>query len=98
MQQLNKTEKLMMISCSIDELASLIAERLKAEQTQSPIKILEQPEQFLDRRETADMLKITLPTLNKYTKRNLITGHKIGSRVLYKKSEVEQSLIKRNFQ
>ncbi len=47
---------------------------------------------YLTRQETASLLRISLPTLNDFTKRGLITGHRIGSRVLYSRDLIESSL------
>lgn len=51
-------------------------------------------ETLLTRKETADKLKISLVTLNDWTKRGLIQSYLIGGRVLYKESEIENSLHK----
>ncbi len=47
---------------------------------------------YLTRQETASLLRISLPTLSDFTKRGLITGQRIGSRVLYSRDQVESSL------
>ena len=47
---------------------------------------------FLSRKEVAEQLKISLVTLNEYSKLGWLKSYKIGKRVLYKKDEVEQSL------
>jgi hypothetical protein len=52
------------------------------------------PEKLLTRKETADKLKISLVTLNDWSKRGLIQSYLIGGRVLYKDSEIEASLYK----
>jgi hypothetical protein len=51
-------------------------------------------EKLLTRKETADKLKISLVTLNDWTKRGMIQSYLIGGRVLYKDSEIEGSLHK----
>ena len=51
----------------------------------------ENPE-YITRLETAKILRITLPTLNDYTKRGIIIGYRIGSRVRYKRNEVEAAV------
>lgn len=51
-------------------------------------------EKLLTRKETADKLKISLVTLNDWTKRGMIQSYVIGGRVLYKDSEIEASLYK----
>jgi hypothetical protein len=53
-----------------------------------------QSEKLLTRKETADKLKISLVTLNDWTKRGMIQSYIIGGRVLYKDSEIEASLYK----
>jgi excisionase family DNA binding protein len=51
-------------------------------------------EEFLTRKQTAKVLGISLPTLLQWTKTGKITGHRIGSRVRYKRSEIDSSLVK----
>lgn len=51
-----------------------------------------QSEILLTRKETSDKLKISLVTLNDWSKRGLIQSYLIGGRVLYKDSEIEASL------
>lgn len=48
--------------------------------------------EFLTRRETAHLLGISLVTLNEWTKEGKVKGYRVGSRVRYKRHEVEQSL------
>ncbi|OLY94407.1 DNA binding domain-containing protein, excisionase family [Cnuella takakiae] len=47
---------------------------------------------YLSRKEVANLLKITLPTLHDYTKQGKLQAYKIGTRVLYKECEVKASL------
>ena len=47
---------------------------------------------YLTRNEVVDLLKISLPTLHKYTKRGIVKGYKIGTRVLYRLDELELSI------
>ena len=42
--------------------------------------------------DAAQLLGITLPTLRDYTRRGLVEGYRIGTRVRYKRSEVLGSL------
>jgi hypothetical protein len=50
------------------------------------------PKSFSSREETAPRLKITLPTLDKYTKAGIIKGSRIGSRVLYLESDIVEAV------
>ena len=74
-----------------DDIKDIISDVVEAK-----FKILSLPQklpnEYLTRQETASLLRISLPTLNDFTKRGLITGHRIGSRVLYSRDLVESSL------
>jgi excisionase family DNA binding protein len=48
--------------------------------------------ELLTRKEAADLLGVSLPTLNDWTKNGIVQGYRIASRVRYKKSELESSL------
>lgn len=79
------------LSFPIDQLATAIAEKL---QPYFSSEVKEQPkdESYRTRKETAEMLNISLPTLNEYTKKGILIGYKVGVRVLYKLSEIESAL------
>ena len=47
---------------------------------------------YLSRTEVCKLLKITLPTLNDWSKLGRLQSYKIGNRVLYKQDEVENAL------
>ena len=49
-------------------------------------------EDFLSREETAKLVKISLPTLNQWTKEGILLSYRIGKRILYRKSEVEEAV------
>ena len=49
---------------------------------------------YLSRKEVSRLLKITLPTLHDWTKQGILKSYKIGTRVLYKETEVKQTLEK----
>ncbi|MCB0486283.1 MAG: helix-turn-helix domain-containing protein [Flavobacteriaceae bacterium] len=54
-----------------------------------------QPEnklELLTRKDTAKLLRISLPTLHDWTKNGVIKAHRIGNRVLYKHNEVTEAL------
>jgi len=74
-----------------DDIRNIISDVIeeKFRTLSAPQKI---PNDYLTRQETASLLRISLPTLNDFTKRGLITGHRIGSRVLYSREMVDSSL------
>ena len=51
-------------------------------------------EKFLTRKQAATLLNISLPTLTDYTKHGKIVGYRLGTRVLYKHSEIANALNK----
>ena len=81
----------------VNELAAAIAERLLPlfSGIQQPTAVL--TEKYLTRKETAPQLNVSLPTLNAYAKRGLITGHRFGVRVMYKQTDIEAALTKINY-
>ena len=88
-------EKVILSSYTPEELTGIIHSAINEAvkniqpQTSNPPR-----ETLLTRKETADKLKISLVTLNDWTKRGLIQSYLIGGRVLYKDSEIEASLYK----
>ena len=50
--------------------------------------------EYITRLETAQLLKISLPTLHDWTRQGWLQSYKMGSRVLYKVREVEEALKK----
>jgi excisionase family DNA binding protein len=47
---------------------------------------------YLNRFEVAKILKISLPTLNNWSKAGTIQSYRIGNRILYKSDEIEQAV------
>ncbi len=64
-----------------DMLSSVVYEHMKQFEKDTP-------EQLLTRKEVTERLKISLPTLHKYSELGILTQHKIGERVYYLWSEV----------
>lgn len=49
---------------------------------------------FYTRKETADLLHVTLPTLARLTKDGLITSKRVGSRILYEAEAIDEAVKK----
>lgn len=47
---------------------------------------------YLNRFEVADLLKISLPTLNNWSKSGIVQSYRIGNRILYKAEEIDQAI------
>jgi len=54
-------------------------------------------EKYLTRGEVANFLKISLPTLHRYTKDGVLKSYRIVGKIRYKLEEVENALKERNF-
>lgn len=53
-----------------------------------------EPNEYLTRQETADLLKVDLSTIHNYTKQGKLNAYGIGHRVYYKRKEVENAIVK----
>ena len=55
------------------------------------------PTEYLTRSEVADLLKINLSTVHNWTKNGILTSYGIGgTRIYYKRKEVEEAIVKLN--
>lgn len=81
-------------SIPLDDLRDVISESVKAEFTRQFDSLPKQNQDgdLLTRKEAAHFLGISLPTLLEFTKSGKVTGYRIGTRVRYKRCELEQSL------
>lgn len=88
------SEKFFVTNYDRNEIVSLIreafnvelAEHLKQQEGESDYNIL------LSRKEVAEYLKISLPTLHNYQKSGILKYHRVGSRILFKKGEILEAL------
>jgi len=55
-----------------------------------------QPTEYLTRNEVAKMLKINLSTVHNWTRNKTLVAHSIGARIYFKRSEVENAIVKLN--
>lgn len=66
--------------------------RLIVREEISAIQTKESTPRFLTRQEVATLLKISLPTLNEYTRTGIIKGSRIGSRILYDEISIKEAV------
>jgi len=78
----------------VSELKEIIAEVVNQQLTKHLPSVNQPPpgNDLITRKEAAQLLSISLPTLSDFTKSGKITGYRIGTRVRYKRSELENSL------
>ena len=55
-----------------------------------------QPAEYLTRHEVAALLKVDVSSVHNYTKRGTLQAYQLAGRVLYKRSEVEASIVALN--
>jgi excisionase family DNA binding protein len=84
---------LILSTIPIEELKTVISDIVSTAldnrlQNQNP----QTQDEYLTRKQTAEKLDISLPTLDKYTIEGRIIGYRIGTRIRYKKPEIEQAL------
>lgn len=85
------TNSIILNQVSEEELRNIISETV-AEQLQKFSSPQKDQVKYLTRSEVSKLLRISLPTLNDYTKTGVIKGYRINGRVLYKSDEIENSL------
>ncbi len=77
------------------EMIGQIVDRKIGSMQKVPIEKTTNP--YLTRKEVSEMLDISLPTLNDWSKSGLLQSYKIGNRVLYKAFEIENAISKAAF-
>ena len=89
----------------IIQIETINAEHFRSELVKDVVNALKQSvlknpdnndEIFLTRQETANLLSISLVTLWDWTKKDIIPAYRIGYKIRYKKSDVLNSLSKKN--
>ena len=83
------------LSLTPEQIQSLLIEGVRKEL--DSLKEHFQPKEptvYLTRNEVAEMLKIDLSSVHNWTKKGKLISYGIGSRVYYRKDEIEQSIIK----
>ena len=78
-----------------DELTFKIIQEIKNLSIEYKHELLNrETSEWLTRKETAELLKVSLVTLHNWSKNGILQAYKIGNRVRYRKDEIEKSLIK----
>lgn len=84
-----QTKSFCLLPISIEELEDTIRKVLTDSLRENQISIPSKLDgDFLTRNETAQLLRVTLPTLYDWTKRGYLQSYRMGSRIRYKRSEV----------
>lgn len=89
------TEQLLFTPVPLDQLKTEISEIVRTELTNHFLSTTQETKtEIFDRKQASVFLGVSLPTLLDWTKSGKIAGYRIGSRVRYKRAELENSLKK----
>ena len=88
------SNEIILISIPKDELQSIVIDCVTAclQHHKFDFPKEEKQEEYLTGKQVDKLLNISAPTRHKYVKDGLLNKHKIGGRVLYKRTEVLQAL------
>ena len=75
-----------------DDLKKIFREVLEETKQESKPKESGKRPVYLNRFEVVELLKISLPTLNNWSKSGIVQAYRIGNRVLYKADEIEKAI------
>lgn len=93
----NQKEKIILSSFTLEELTNEINNIISKQINEFKDYITQKnDEEYLTRNEVKKLLGVSLPTILDWTKREIIIGYKINSRVRYKKSEIDNFFNKIN--
>jgi len=78
---------------NVEEFKKIISDVIEEKLKFSPRKALPEKQTiYLNRFEVVELLKISLPTLNNWSKSGIVQAYRIGNRVLYKADEIERAI------
>ncbi len=90
-------QQLQLIQITPEELQNAILDGIKSQVDELRKDLQpETPIEWLTKNDVRALLKVNLSTVHNWTKNGKLKAYGIGSRVYYKRSEVEQSLIEIN--
>jgi excisionase family DNA binding protein len=90
-----KTESLLIQGMNLDTLGQILKpfEAKINAISEAVLKLKPQSEEaILTRHETADLLRVSLVTLNDWTNKGILTAYRLGNRVYYKRSEIDAAM------
>ena len=77
-------------------VASAVKDAVQKEFESFSIKSTETLKPFLSRKEAAELLGVSLPTLNDWSKSGTVPSYKLGSRVRYRLADIQAALHKQH--
>jgi excisionase family DNA binding protein len=90
-----KMQQILLSPITLTEFKDVIAQTVNAEFGKWQTSLVPPtPTEFLTRKETTALLGISLVTLGEWTKQGIVQSYRIGTRVRYKRAEIETALSK----
>ena len=90
-------EKIKLVHVSPEQLEQLIREAVKESfEAHKRVPKNDETTNYLDRSEVANILKISISTLNNWVKQGKLKPYGIGGRVYFKLSEIDQAMVPLN--
>lgn len=77
-------------------IASAVKDAVKSEFESRSFNITDGPKTYLSRKEAAELLCVSLPTLNDWSKSGIVPSYKLGSRVRYRLTDIQAALRKQH--
>lgn len=77
---------------SLEDFKATISEVIQAEFSKIEKPVAKEAERLLTRKEAAQLLRVSLPTLNQWAKSGILRPKRIGSRVLYGSADIATAL------
>jgi len=92
-----KTKTILIQEITADELSDIISDKLLLKIEKYILNhAAKQNEELLTRKELSKYLKVSLSTINNWSKFGVLQPYRIGNQVRYKKSEIKDALIRIN--
>lgn len=90
-------ESVQFISTTPNQLANLIDEKIKVQLEDLKKSFTpKQPDEFLTRNETSEILKISLVTLHDWVKKGILKPYKMGNKTYFSRKEITQTMFSSN--
>ncbi len=87
-------EPILLNGINLSDIKKVLREVLEEKSNDFTKPVNSEDQEYLTRKEVAKLLKISLTTLNDWSKQGIVQAYRIGNRVLYKKKEIEDSVSK----
>lgn len=87
-------EQLLCVGTTPEQLQKAITENVKSQLEELKKSFQPKtPEEYLTRKETAELLNINLSTLHLWKKKGILKSYGLSGKVYFKRSEVESALV-----